>query len=412
MTQHIDTVHRGLKPYSCKMCNYAAGRKDTLKRHIDLMHQGSKIHICYICGDYKTKNPLRIKKHLRNVHNVTHSEKSLIFNNSSSIMLDKNEAQNNSKNEILFKLKDNQMEQMNITSSNSAELEDIIMKKKGFIEIEAQGIQKNEKYFKCDVCSYNARDKKKVQIHIDTVHRGLKPYLCSACSYRAGRKDTLKRHFYLVHKDLKDFNYKILSMPEQIGIHKPEVKLDNAIEFFNFLDEVEEKNTKVNIFGPSSHNYKIVLENSLQKSTPIRDFSFEEKMSKVYPAKNYEIANDYTPLYLEKCSQKEIIKQHHTSQEQANDETINKKHKCKVCSYSASEKNTLKRHTDSVHHGVKPFECDMCCYSASDRASVRIHKETVHKGLKPFKCDMCTYSAGRKDTLKRHVSKLHKKLTY
>ena len=38
LKRHVETIHKGLKPYACEICTYAAGQKGTLMKHIKSVH--------------------------------------------------------------------------------------------------------------------------------------------------------------------------------------------------------------------------------------------------------------------------------------------------------------------------------------------------------------------------------------
>ena len=65
--RHIDSVHRGLKPYKCDICDKAYGDRSTLRSHKNNVHLGIKPHKCDICdkayGDSST-----LRSHKKNVH--------------------------------------------------------------------------------------------------------------------------------------------------------------------------------------------------------------------------------------------------------------------------------------------------------------------------------------------------------
>ena len=37
--KHIESIHEGMKPHKCSICNYAASRRGNLKRHINSTHE-------------------------------------------------------------------------------------------------------------------------------------------------------------------------------------------------------------------------------------------------------------------------------------------------------------------------------------------------------------------------------------
>ena len=40
--RHIETIHKGRKPYSCGLCNYSCSEKASLTKHLKSVHEGKK----------------------------------------------------------------------------------------------------------------------------------------------------------------------------------------------------------------------------------------------------------------------------------------------------------------------------------------------------------------------------------
>ena len=43
-----------------------------------------------------------------------------------------------------------------------------------------------------------------------------------------------------------------------------------------------------------------------------------------------------------------------------------------------------KRHIESIHEEMKPFQCDICYKNFSVKRDLKTHIESVHEGKKPF----------------------------
>ena len=88
---------------------------------------------------------------------------------------------------------------------------------------------------------------------------------------------------------------------------------------------------------------------------------------------------------------------------------------CTEWDYSTTENDDIKRHTDSVHKGIKleKFEktlnCKQCLSTVSYK-NLQQHMRMVHGGEtrleNKIKCDLCSYQA-RRDKLRTHVSVVH-----
>ena len=70
---HENSVHAGIKPFECKLCDYKAARNFNLKHHIESVHQGIKAFKCNICG-IETAQKSDLKKHIKFVHESKKNE--------------------------------------------------------------------------------------------------------------------------------------------------------------------------------------------------------------------------------------------------------------------------------------------------------------------------------------------------
>ena len=73
---------------------------------------------------------------------------------------------------------------------------------------------------------------------------------------------------------------------------------------------------------------------------------------------------------------------------------------CDQCKYVATESNSLKRHTGSVHAAII-YLCEQCDYEANDVKTLRVTNESRHEGIK-YPCDQCKHVALSKRSHKFH----------
>ena len=70
---YIRTVHEGMKPYSCEICDYRFTAPKQLSIHVATVHEGKKLFGCKICGKELTSNHY-LKDHISSVHEGKYQE--------------------------------------------------------------------------------------------------------------------------------------------------------------------------------------------------------------------------------------------------------------------------------------------------------------------------------------------------
>ena len=64
---HVNSVHDGVKPFECIICNEKFTQRQNLKRHTESVHEKKKPYKCDLCErDFTQK--LHLKKHMNRVH--------------------------------------------------------------------------------------------------------------------------------------------------------------------------------------------------------------------------------------------------------------------------------------------------------------------------------------------------------
>ena len=78
---------------------------------------------------------------------------------------------------------------------------------------------------------------------------------------------------------------------------------------------------------------------------------------------------------------------------------------CNRCEKQFTRKDSLDRHIQNVHEGIK-LSCNDCGYEATQRANLLVHIRSVHEGIK-FPCDSCDFKATQKNYLNTHKKNKH-----
>lgn len=85
--------------------------------------------------------------------------------------------------------------------------------------------------------------------------------------------------------------------------------------------------------------------------------------------------------------------------------TLEKPHKCTICSYAAVERSKLALHM-KCHIGELPHKCPHCTYASNNRSKLKVHLYT-HSGEKPYKCEICNTKYTQAKNLKSHLKRKH-----
>jgi len=85
-------------------------------------------------------------------------------------------------------------------------------------------------------------------------------------------------------------------------------------------------------------------------------------------------------------------------------------YQCIQCNYVGKFANSLKKHINSVHVGVK-HPCDECDKVFANAGGLYKHKNAVHRKVS-HQCKLCDYQYSRSSTLKQHVDSVHKGVRY
>jgi uncharacterized C2H2 Zn-finger protein len=82
-------------------------------------------------------------------------------------------------------------------------------------------------------------------------------------------------------------------------------------------------------------------------------------------------------------------------------------HPCRECDMAFVTSCDLDRHITAVHDKLKPYACGMCDAAFPTRGNLTLHVAAVHSGLKPYPCPQCGESFSQKTNRDRHVAAVH-----
>lgn len=80
-------------------------------------------------------------------------------------------------------------------------------------------------------------------------------------------------------------------------------------------------------------------------------------------------------------------------------------YQCNQCEYQTKGKNTLKRHIDAEHGGIK-YPCQYCQYEAKAKEHLKKHVEAKHEGIK-YPCSQCDLKSSQMSNLRTHMKRKH-----
>ena len=423
---HIESVHEGIKPFKCHICNYKTAAKYFLKRHITLVHQNKNSeNKNVISNEFKkvftkeTTEKYACSMCLRSYTFLSHLKCHMrVTHGFSKEMLKEIQLEYDLKeNQIKEKLQ--QEDPLNISNSNSVDLEGdqfvlekneqkdtfkcgylrcpfclIDFSRKQSLDIHVCKLHGSKKpienFEKCESCF---SDKKSLNAHISKAHIGSKLYRCQICGFRYKTKLKLKKHSVEVHEGKKaplneentcslcigSFNDKEDLMKHYAAVHERPQKCDTCGKEFTVIGNLNKHVAKVHA-GKEEKHIDEVHERETEKrhKCSLCTFSYKFKES--------------LQVHLEAVHERPK--------------------KCDTCGKKFAGIGTLnnhvvKMHGGKVHERKNPFQCSICWTIFADRNLLEEHVLTVHEGHKPYKCDICLSFFNKKYTLKTHIESVH-----
>ena len=154
-------------------------------------------------------------------------------------------------------------------------------------------------------------------------------------------------------------------------------------------------------------NQNVATNQTLQND----EFSLEHEMRKLLGldfSKDIKEEVDVTKFHCDKCDKifynKANLKRHSQSVHEGVRFT------CEQCPASFSFHDALRSHMKHIHGGLR-FACSECPKVFSYKNNLQNHVKAIHKGIQ-FECELCSKKFSTKGNLKAHVKELHEKVKY
>ena len=240
-------------------------------------------------------------------------------------------------------------------------------------------IRVHNKKFECQDCGHSVGSKYDLELHVKVKHSGANPELekveCEKCGKKYG-KSSLHTHLIRVHgvggerckcnveKCGKEFNHK-----KQLEIHMKNFHSDVNIVQCKICGKLLKK-------GSLDGHIKTVHEG-------IKEFMCS--------------------LCGKEFTNKQTMKLHDAVH------TGVRAYECKICMKTFKTPSHLLKHNRFIHelNGKKLNICSYCGKGFAEKQQMKRHSETVHEGIKKYTCDLCPMAYGQSHELKKHKLKIH-----
>ena len=369
LTRHIKTVHEGIKPFKCELCNVGYYTNIRLRCHYQRVHKEKKRKLktsfkCEYCNtEFSSKTSL-----------ITHNKK---FHDGK--------------------------------------------------KLHYKPLPK--KPFKCPICNKGYKVEYYLTLHIQGVHEGKKPFLCELCNNAFGTIKALNNHHKQAHEGKNPLNCKVCGklflkkfvLNRHMKIHRNEKPVSCNQCNMTFRQKGDLKKHRMadkcslneNLGNASSEQFLKMAE----KETNCQ----ETESPKIHKRVNEPTtsgmgdSNEETLEYeIQNCDVD------HVNDDIPLNNQVHEGKKPFKCAHCKSDFDTFEEftvHHEELHQGKeqgfirdlskKQFKCRSCPKEYSEQLNLIWHVQLVHKGKKPFKCENCNIDFEKVKEISRHNKEFH-----
>ena len=195
MTQHINVVHKNIRPFKCNIssnCDFAASKKKELEVHVKGVHQKIKDMKCQLC-DFSASSDKAMRPHIRRVHLEIRNHACTECKFSSARKADLN----------MHKKIHEMKEKTDMINCMICGKE---FKERKYLVNHVKSVHYNMKTSKCDVCDKVFSSRGALKTHIESVHIGVKDHKCPICDMAFYGRPSVEMHLRTVHLNSSSTN--------------------------------------------------------------------------------------------------------------------------------------------------------------------------------------------------------------